>query len=190
MIYLHESAVGAHGNLKSTKCLITSRWVLQINGFGPSELMQDTFPAAVAACYHSNANAASNGSNGTTRTSRGSGGRPEAALPDDSQCRKLLWRAPESFVGICRNARLSDLLALQKADVYSFGVILFELVGRNGPWGRCPLSPKGIFTPSPSSLRTGALQTQTETDRFLDFILTWIFLTRIPNFGFNCLETF
>ena len=34
MKYIHESPLGSHGNLKSNCCLIDSRWMLKISGFG------------------------------------------------------------------------------------------------------------------------------------------------------------
>ncbi|XP_075973555.1 guanylyl cyclase at 32E [Anticarsia gemmatalis] len=44
--------------------------------------------------------------------------------------RRMLWRAPELLRDPNPPPRGS-----QKGDVYSFGIILYEILGRNGPWG-------------------------------------------------------
>lgn len=38
MTYLHDSPLRSHGNLKSSKCLVDSRWVVKIADFGLHEL--------------------------------------------------------------------------------------------------------------------------------------------------------
>ncbi|GAB6020731.1 hypothetical protein CHUAL_003395 [Chamberlinius hualienensis] len=43
MIYLHDSPVRSHGNLKPTKCLVDSRWVLKIADYGLFEFKEDFY---------------------------------------------------------------------------------------------------------------------------------------------------
>ncbi|KAG8224498.1 hypothetical protein J437_LFUL004980 [Ladona fulva] len=105
MIYLHDSEIISHGNLRSSNCLIDSRWVLQISDFGLHELKA---------------------------------GQEE---PDRVKARRrLLWRAPELLRDPNAPSRGS-----QKGDVYSLGIVLYEIVGRSGPWGDTPYTVEEIL---------------------------------------------
>lgn len=46
MLYLHDSPLKYHGNLKSSNCLVDSRWVLKLTDFGLQEFKKesDDFP--------------------------------------------------------------------------------------------------------------------------------------------------
>uniref|UniRef100_A0A182Q3F5 Guanylate cyclase n=1 Tax=Anopheles farauti TaxID=69004 RepID=A0A182Q3F5_9DIPT len=105
LIYLHDSDVGSHGNLRSSKILIDSRWVAQIADFGLHEFKS---------CQ-------------------------EEPSKFEKELRRSLWKAPE----ILRDPN-SPPRGTQKADVYSFGIILYEIVGRKGPWGDINMSWQDI----------------------------------------------
>jgi len=57
----------------------------------------------------------------------------------EQEQRKLLWRAPELLRDPSAPPR-----GTQKGDVYSFGIILYEMIGRAGPWGRIQFSVPGM----------------------------------------------
>lgn len=107
MIYLHDSDVISHGNLKSSNCLVDSRWVLQIADFGLHEFKANQ--ELIHQDHH--------------KYQRG-----------------LMWRAPELLRMPSPPPR-----GTQKGDVYSFGIILYEIIGRSGPWGPSPPAIRRII---------------------------------------------
>lgn len=56
----------------------------------------------------------------------------------EKELRRSLWKAPE----ILRNPNTPSK-GTQKGDVYSFGIVLYEIVGRKGPYGEINLNYQG-----------------------------------------------
>ena len=100
MIYLHDSSIGFHGNLKPTNCLVDSRWVLKLTDFG-----QQTFDTSNSSYWPDIL---------------------DVIYREESKsqvCQDLLYRAPEllrSSVGFSDFCTVN----LQKADTYSFAILL------------------------------------------------------------------
>ncbi|XP_025031748.1 atrial natriuretic peptide receptor 2 [Python bivittatus] len=106
MAFLHNSIIGYHGSLKSSNCVVDSRFVLKITDYGLASFRQSHDSEGSHALYA-----------------------------------KKLWTAPE----LLQKGTLPPP-AMQKADVYSFGIILQEIALRNGAFfvEGLDLSPKEI----------------------------------------------
>ncbi|XP_037958924.1 guanylate cyclase 32E [Teleopsis dalmanni] len=121
MIYLHDSDIISHGNLRSSNCLIDSRWVCQISDFGLHEFKN---------------------------------GQDEPRKRE-LNLKRALWRAPELLRDPTHLPR-----GTQKGDVYSFGIVLYEIIGRKGPWGETNYTHEEIvkFVKQPELLHHGYLR--------------------------------
>ncbi|XP_077996436.1 atrial natriuretic peptide receptor 2-like [Glandiceps talaboti] len=107
MDYLHKSTLVSHGHLKSSNCVVDSRWVLKITDYGLNRLKE---------------------------------GSQRDDLGDHAYYWGMLWTAPE----ILRQSSAS-LNGTQKGDVYSFAIIVREILTRNGGFNTEELTPKEII---------------------------------------------
>ncbi|XP_049867019.1 receptor-type guanylate cyclase Gyc76C-like [Pectinophora gossypiella] len=109
MTFIHSSPLIFHGNLKSSNCVVTSRWMLQVTDFGLHELRYSA---------------------------------ENEFIGEHQYYRGLLWKSPELL------RELEDpngtVGGTQKGDVYAFGIILYEIIARRGPFGTTTLEPKDI----------------------------------------------
>ncbi|KAL1497777.1 hypothetical protein ABEB36_008676 [Hypothenemus hampei] len=116
MIFLHDSPIRFHGALYTGNCLVDSRWVVKLSDFGLREFKK---------------------------------GSEDCSLNDPAKirdkCYKLLYKAPELLRQRDSCLTKDQPAGTQKGDIYSFGIILFELHGRHGPFGDIPFSPTEIL---------------------------------------------
>ncbi|ELU07786.1 hypothetical protein CAPTEDRAFT_103278 [Capitella teleta] len=98
MAHLHSTLVHSHGSLTSANCLVDSRWVLKIAGFGLHAF----------------------------RTSSTGMEQNEYA-----HYRDMLWTSPE-LLRLNRSQR--PAAGTQKGDVYSFAIVLQEVIYRALPY--------------------------------------------------------
>ncbi|XP_057289487.1 atrial natriuretic peptide receptor 1-like isoform X2 [Hydractinia symbiolongicarpus] len=108
MQYLHSSPLKSFGRLKSSNCIVDSRWLIKITDFGTSFL----------------------------RT----GLNPLQECDVNSFYSSLLWTAPELL-------RMNNppSIGTQKGDVYSFGIILQEIITRSEPYSMHELEAVDII---------------------------------------------
>ncbi|XP_035782978.1 atrial natriuretic peptide receptor 2-like isoform X2 [Anopheles albimanus] len=109
MAFLHSTDLHSHGALKSSNCVVDSRFVLKVTDFGLHQLRRNC---------------------------------EESDIESYAYWKKLLWTAPE----LLRDPHYS-MSGSQKGDVYSFGIIIHEIVSRQGPFylGTEEKSPKEII---------------------------------------------
>ncbi|MEQ2269918.1 Nitrogen permease reactivator protein, partial [Xenotaenia resolanae] len=119
MAFLHNSVIVSHGNLKSSNCVVDSRFVLKITDYGLQSLRTSSFPEDTHAYY-----------------------AQQFKVNCLNHWTGKLWTAPELLRTECPPAS-----GTQRGDVYSFGVILQEVALLKGVFylDSHSLSPKEII---------------------------------------------
>eukprot|EP01135_Chromosphaera_perkinsii_P009638 Nk52_evm88s1810 gene=Nk52_evmTU88s1810 len=107
MQYIHASPIVAHGALKSSNCLIDSRWVLRVTDIGFEEFRD---------------------------------GEEKEDEDENAQFVRKYWMAPEH----AKEGQVIGFNGSQKGDVYSFGIIVQEIITRELPYAESDLEPNDI----------------------------------------------
>ncbi|KAK3097838.1 hypothetical protein FSP39_013668 [Pinctada imbricata] len=105
IIYINQSPLRIHGNLKSSNCVVDNRWVLKLTDFGLN--------------FRRN-------------------GYRKRFLSEYQLYSGLYWTAPE-------NLQADNTCHSCKGDVYSFGIILFEMLYRTQPYETLHTTPKEVI---------------------------------------------
>lgn len=93
--YLHSSEIGYHGRLKSSNCLVSSRFVIKLSDYGLRSLYDQI---------------------------------DEHETEIELQ-KKQIWLAPEHL-----KPNSSKMTGSKKGDIYSFGLLLYEIITNNIPF--------------------------------------------------------
>ncbi|KAF9327709.1 hypothetical protein BG006_009026 [Podila minutissima] len=116
MEFLHNSKINHHGDLRSTNCLITSRWEVKIGGYGLTELLETQY---------SGYGRHSQTFNSTTPLN--------LTLMPPGQRGSLRWVAPENLI---RKGNEFHKKSSKSGDVYSAGIVFNEIMTRKMPYVR------------------------------------------------------
>lgn len=128
MLYLHDSPLRYHGALSSSNCLIDSRWVVKLSDFGLQAFKKgieetNDIQTMNAKCLSI-----------VRKWILWSVTCNEVWLFHSTE---LLYRAPE----LLRLGPAHEVAGTMKGDIYSFGIVLYEIHTRHGPFGETGLSP-------------------------------------------------
>ncbi|XP_077870006.1 atrial natriuretic peptide receptor 1-like [Saccoglossus kowalevskii] len=117
--YIQASFLKWHGNLKSSNCVVDSRFVLKLTDFGLHEIRASA----------------------PTVVQNGGGVYGEYDENEHARHMRMLWRSPEILRGEAPSC------GTQKADIYAFGIIMQEIALRSGPFytDDIGLSPKDVI---------------------------------------------
>ena len=104
---LWKSEIGVHGNLKSSNCLIDDRWSVKLSNFGLASLrIADKI---------------------------------EYSTENEHKARSLFWTPPEYLQISSRDPLVIETVSINRrkytGDIFSFGVIISELINEDIPYG-------------------------------------------------------
>ncbi|KAF9205974.1 hypothetical protein BGZ49_003220 [Haplosporangium sp. Z 27] len=163
MEFLHNSKIGIHGDLRSSNCLVTSRWEVKVGGYGLTELLETQRPdyqqystTATATPTQADTSTRFDDANHESRnlkTSTSSHGDITDMLSSPNlvegaprtleehysvalttkEVQSSLWVAPENLI---HKDGVIHMKSSKSGDVYSAGIIFNEIMTRTFPYSR------------------------------------------------------
>jgi atrial natriuretic peptide receptor A len=134
MCYLHTSPIHSHGQLKSSNCVVDSRFVCKISDYGLHDLRKPSIDEAESKDSHEYWKSELNRLNFFP------------IIKNFHLHTEFLWTSPELLRSKIKNVDKGT----QKGDVYSFGIIIQEICCRQGVFylgdGSFEKEPQGNFS--------------------------------------------
>lgn len=127
LTYLNSSVLGFHGRLKSSNCLVNSRFIVKLSDYGPHSLYEQVDDASNSLLTRVNFNKSS-GDHDDEMTSDSEDKSKKRLDFETSLLKKRIWLAPEHM------SSSSKFVGSMKGDVYSFGLLLYEIITNTLPF--------------------------------------------------------
>lgn len=127
--YLHSSALGFHGRLKSSNCLVDARFVVKLSDYGPHSLYEQIDSDELGKISFKKSDLYEGTAAREPMEDDNGGSGPSKDIDEESMLlKKRLWIAPEHMVSS------GKIIGSMKGDVYSFGLLLYEIITNTLPF--------------------------------------------------------
>ena len=143
---IHNSPIKFHGRLKSCNCVIDSHWVLKITDYGLRGFLSDY---ALVRTMNIKTEILTRSVSVNYKKLTPNFLQIDPMKSEDGIYFDMLWSAPE-LIGFAE-AGDRKLSGTQKGDIFSFAVIVTEIMSKNVPYGdQFNCSAKGLKHDSPT----------------------------------------
>jgi len=133
MAYLHDIAKIEYGRLKSTNCLLHQGWLVKLTDIGLRKIKARPREQKKVINFTAAQVLESRRSKPTSKRKHSRSKSIDGDTNDETDYHSLLWTAPEFISSGAIN--LDEIIRFTpQADVYSYGIIMSEIVGRRPPY--------------------------------------------------------
>uniref|UniRef100_A0A7E4V423 Guanylate cyclase n=1 Tax=Panagrellus redivivus TaxID=6233 RepID=A0A7E4V423_PANRE len=151
--YLHNAPLGYHGNLTTSNCVIDANFIVKLVAVGMEDLIDDWKAKGLIKDLDADDSEPINNNNNNLMNNNKevSGGSKSISLNDD-----LLYRAPEflrrlppvrpKLIRMSKNEQLRIKIMCRMGDIYSLGILFFEVLFRTPPFADRNMTLEALVT--------------------------------------------